>query len=52
MKFSDGYWRMRSGVTVWHPAEAYDVSQSADGLTIYAPTRQIEHRGQPSAARW
>ena len=45
MKFSDGYWRMRSGVTVWHPAEAYDVSQSADGLTIYAPTRQIEHRG-------
>ena len=45
MKFSDGYWRMRSGVTAWHPAEAYDVCQSLDALTIYAPTRKIEQRG-------
>ena len=45
MKFSDGFWRMRPGVTVWHPVEAYDVSESPDELTIYAPTRKIEHRG-------
>jgi alpha-D-xyloside xylohydrolase len=45
MKFSDGYWRMRSGVTSWHPVEAYDVCESLDALTIYAPTRKIEHRG-------
>jgi alpha-D-xyloside xylohydrolase len=45
MKFSDGYWRMRSGVTAWHPVEAYDVSESHDALTIYAPTRKIETRG-------
>ena len=45
MKFSDGYWRMRSGVTAWHPVEAYDVSESPDALTIYAPTRKIEQRG-------
>ena len=45
MKFSDGYWRMRSGVTAWHPAEAYDVCESLDALTIYAPTRKIEQRG-------
>ena len=45
MKFSDGYWRMRSGVTAWHPAEAYDVSESPDALTIYAPTRKIVQRG-------
>jgi alpha-D-xyloside xylohydrolase len=45
MKFSDGFWHMRPGVTAWHPVEAYDVCESADGLTIYAPTRKIEHRG-------
>ena len=45
MKFSDGYWRMRSGVTAWHPVEAYDVRESSDALTIYAPPRKIEHRG-------
>ena len=45
MKFSDGFWHMRRGVTAGHPVEAYDVCESADGLTIYAPTRKIEHRG-------
>jgi alpha-D-xyloside xylohydrolase len=45
MKFSNGYWRMRPGVKVWHPVEAYDVCESLDELTIYAPTRKIEHRG-------
>ena len=45
MKFSDGFWRMRSGVTVAHPAEAYDIHETPDSLTIYAPTRKIEHRG-------
>jgi alpha-D-xyloside xylohydrolase len=45
MKFSDGFWRMRPGVTAWHPVEAYDVCESPDALTIYAPTRKIEQRG-------
>ena len=45
MKFSDGFWRMRAGVKAWHPVEAYDVCESPDALTIYAPTRKIEHRG-------
>jgi alpha-D-xyloside xylohydrolase len=45
MKFSDGFWRMRPGVTAWHPAEAYDICESLDALTVYAPTRKIEHRG-------
>ena len=45
MKFSDGFWRMRSGLTVWHPVEAYDVCKFPDSLTVYAPTRKIEHRG-------
>jgi len=50
MKFSDGFWRMRPGVTAWHPAEAYDICESLDALTVYAPTRKIEHRGHPWAA--
>ena len=45
MKFSDGFWRMRSGLTAWHPVEAYDVCEFPDSLTVYAPTRKIEHRG-------
>jgi len=45
MKFSDGFWRMRSGLTAWHPVEAYDVRETPDTLTIHAPTRRIEHRG-------
>jgi alpha-D-xyloside xylohydrolase len=36
---------MRPGVVAWHPAEAYDVCESPVGLTIYAPTHKIEHRG-------
>lgn len=45
MKFTDGYWQLRKGVTMHRPAEAYDVAASDDRLTIYAPARAISHRG-------
>jgi alpha-D-xyloside xylohydrolase len=45
MKFTDGYWQLRKGVTMYRPAEAYDVQAAADRLTIYAPARPIGHRG-------
>jgi alpha-D-xyloside xylohydrolase len=45
MKFSDGFWRMRAGISVSHPVEAYDIHETPDSLTIYAPTRKIEQRG-------
>jgi alpha-D-xyloside xylohydrolase len=45
MKFTDGYWQMRPGVEAQFATEAWDVEAGADSLTIYAPTRRIEHRG-------
>src|SRR5260370_16030075 len=44
MKFTDGYWQLRKGVTMHRPAEAYDVTAAPDRLTIYAPARPIGHR--------
>ena len=45
MKFSDGYWQVRAGFDVQHPAQAYDVSADDNALTILAPTRVIAGRG-------
>ncbi|PZF84820.1 alpha-xylosidase [Jiangella anatolica] len=45
MKFTDGYWGIRSGVTALHPAEAYDVEATENSLTVYAPTQRIRKRG-------
>lgn len=45
MKFTDGYWQLRPGVTMVRPAEAYDVRAAPDRLTIYAPARPIGQRG-------
>ncbi len=41
MKFSDGYWQVRDGFDVQHPAQAYDVSADDRALTVLAPTRLI-----------
>ena len=45
MKFSDGNWMMQKGVRASYAAEAYDCEAVGDSLRIYAPTRQIRHRG-------
>ncbi|TDD72564.1 alpha-xylosidase [Jiangella aurantiaca] len=45
MKFTDGYWGIRPGVTALHPAEAYDVETTESTLTVYAPTQRIRRRG-------
>ena len=45
MKFTDGYWQLRDGVQARYPAQVYDVVAEAEALTVYAPTRKIEHRG-------
>jgi alpha-D-xyloside xylohydrolase len=45
MKFSDGYWRIREGYRPAYPTEAYDIATTDETLTVYAPTRPIEHRG-------
>ncbi|NLN63890.1 MAG: alpha-xylosidase [Clostridiaceae bacterium] len=45
MKFSDGYWNLRKGVTLHSPAEARDISAEQKLLKITAPTKKIHHRG-------
>lgn len=45
MKFTDGYWRKRDGLTVVHPAQHLDSVPGPDSLTVYAATRKIHDRG-------
>jgi alpha-D-xyloside xylohydrolase len=49
MKFTDGFWQLRPGVTALYAQEAYDIWQTdtADGqaLVVTAPTAVITKRG-------
>ncbi|MEU4683419.1 alpha-xylosidase [Streptomyces xinghaiensis] len=45
MKFTDGYWLMREGVTGSYPVQVLDVTTGPGTLEIHAPTRPIRHRG-------
>ncbi|MFT3797456.1 alpha-xylosidase [Microbacterium sp.] len=49
MKFTDGFWQLRPGVTAVYAEEAYDVwrTQNGDGdaLVVTAPTAVIASRG-------
>ena len=44
MKFTDGQWRIREGITVYNPFEVHDLIIDADSVTVYAPCRHINHR--------
>ena len=45
MKFTDGYWHVRSGLNVLYPVEIRDVEVKEDSVTVYASTKKIEHKG-------
>lgn len=45
MKFTDGFWQTRPGVTPQYAAEAYDIVAGERSLTVTAPTKVIESRG-------
>jgi alpha-D-xyloside xylohydrolase len=45
MKFNDGYWLLREGVTARYATEALDVRTEPDCCSIAVLTRPIEHRG-------
>jgi alpha-D-xyloside xylohydrolase len=45
MKFTDGYWRKRDGLTVVHPAHYQDSTPGTDSLTVYAATKRVRDRG-------
>lgn len=45
MKFTDGYWGIRAGVTAHWPVHVHEVETDADSMTVYGPTRRLNHRG-------
>jgi alpha-D-xyloside xylohydrolase len=45
MKFSDGYWGMRDGVTPIYPHHVDEAEQDAGTLRVFAATRAVTHRG-------
>ncbi|MFO7635552.1 MAG: alpha-xylosidase, partial [Caldilinea sp.] len=45
MKFTAGYWTIRPDVTPFFPVQVHDVETDPDGLTIYALTKRVTHRG-------
>ncbi|MET0716293.1 MAG: alpha-xylosidase [Mycetocola sp.] len=45
MKFTDGFWQLRPGVTALYAAQAYDVVAGDHELVVTAPTKVITSRG-------
>src|SRR3954452_9933203 len=45
MKFNDGYWLLREGVTARYATEALDVRAQTESVSIAVLTRPVEHRG-------
>jgi alpha-D-xyloside xylohydrolase len=45
MKFTDGFWQMRPGVTALYAQEAYDIVAGEGQITVTAPTAVIATRG-------
>lgn len=45
MKFTDGYWLTRSGCAPHFASQAYEAEADSNSLTVYAPTKKINSRG-------
>ncbi|QDO05863.1 alpha-xylosidase [Streptomyces sp. S1D4-23] len=44
MKFTDGYWLMRPGVTARYATEVADVRADEHRMTLYAPVKHVDRR--------
>ena len=45
MKFNDGFWKLRDGVSAVYAMEAFDVRTTAKTVSVAALARRVEHRG-------
>jgi alpha-D-xyloside xylohydrolase len=45
MKFTDGYWQLRPGLTRLRPAAVESIAATERSLVVYAPAKQIVGRG-------
>jgi alpha-D-xyloside xylohydrolase len=46
MKFTDGFWLKRKGVSIYSPAEVRDYNVTERTIVLYTPHEKISHRGQ------
>jgi len=45
MKFTDGYWQIRNGMTIHSPAQVHEVEVTTGAMTVYAATKKLVTRG-------
>lgn len=45
MKFSNGCWLNKEGVTTYSPAEIYNVETNGKSVNLYVPCNKVNHRG-------
>ena len=45
MKFTDGYWQMRQGMTPHYAAQVHEVEPEKDAIKVYAPVGKLKERG-------
>ncbi|CAM4377276.1 alpha-xylosidase [Paenibacillus tarimensis] len=45
MKFTDGYWQIREGVTISYPIDVRDVQVSGSDLSVYSACKFVEKKG-------
>jgi alpha-D-xyloside xylohydrolase len=45
MKFTDGYWQVRPGMTPHYAAQVHEVTLEDDAITVYAPVAKLQARG-------
>lgn len=45
MKFTDGYWQIRPGMTPHYAAQVHDVEIESNAMTVYAATGKLTRRG-------
>jgi alpha-D-xyloside xylohydrolase len=45
MKFTDGFWNIRPGVTAHFASQAHEVVVGSNGMVVYAATKHLAHRG-------
>jgi len=50
MKFTNGYWEVRPGLTPHYAQQVYDVRAEEDTLTVYVPTNRVMGRGNTMSA--
>lgn len=45
MKFTDGYWNLKKGVSLFSPTDMRDIEYCDNKLKVFAATKIISHRG-------